>query len=263
MIKTIKTKGMHCSNCEKTIEKTALAADGVVSAKSNFAKEETTIKFNENKINLSMIIEAISNKGYKCSEVKGTKKEGKEDYYSLSLPSSKYILIAGSILFLLGLFWLMSYSFRFSLPEITPNMGFALIFVIGLLTSFHCVGMCGGFVLSYTTKGAIVKAQTKSKLLSHLKYGIGKTITYTMLGALFGLLGSFIVFTPSLKGVAALIAGAFLIIYGLNTANIFPWLRRLQFKGPKALDKINANAAKGNKSPFIMGSNFQCRVVLR
>ncbi len=256
MIKKIKTKGMHCTSCEKIIEKAALSVKGVKSAKSNFTNEETEIEFDENITNLDKIINAIKEKGYECADVCKIEKQIDDEYYSFSLPkvNPKYILIAGSILFLLGLFWIIKYSFSFNFPTITPGMGLAIIFTIGLLTSFHCVGMCGGFVLSYTTKEAMNKEQSKkSKFLSHLKYGSGKTITYVILGALFGLLGSFVAFTPKFKGIAALIAGLFLIIYGLNMINVFPWLRKLQFRGPKFLDRVNTDAVKEGKGPFAIG----------
>ncbi len=264
MIENIKTKGMHCPSCEKIIENAALSVDGVKSTKSNFASEETEIEFDENITNLDKISNAIKKKGYECvceKEEVNEKEVRSEDiqdenYYSFSLPkiNSKYMMIAGSILFLLGLFWIIKYSFSFNFPTITPGMGLAVIFIVGLLTSFHCIGMCGGFVLSYTTKEAMNKEQNKkSKFISHLKYGSGKTITYVILGALFGLLGSFVTFTPKFKGIAGLVAGAFLVIYGLNMINAFPWLRKLQYRGPKFLSKINASAVKGNKGPFTIG----------
>ncbi len=256
VIKTIKTKGMHCTSCEKIIENAALHVHGVNKATSNFSNEETTLEFDETKTNIETIKKAIDSKGYDCETVckdytQETYKD--EEYYSIPRINSRYFLIAGSLLFLLGLFWIIRYSLSFSLPEITPGMGLAIIFSVGFLTSFHCVGMCGGFVLSYTTKDAMDKSQTKSsRFISHLKYGTGKTITYVLLGALFGLLGSFIAFTPRFKGMAALIAGLFLIIYGLNMVNVFPWLRKLQWRGPKFLNNLNSNARK-NRSPFIIG----------
>jgi hypothetical protein len=30
------------------------------------------------------------------------------------------------------------------------NVGLGLIFIIGILASFHCVGMCGGFIMAYS-----------------------------------------------------------------------------------------------------------------
>ena len=277
----IKTKGMQCTSCEKIIQKAALKVDGVKSAKADYAMEETVIEFDEKRTDLNKVIQSISDEGYDCkiidvisekddrtngeSLIKNAHKSEKvakqsksadSDHYRIAIPrpNSKYLVVAGAILFLLGLFWIMSQSISFKLPEITPGIGLALIFAVGILTSFHCVGMCGGFVLSYTTKDAMDKGKDKrAKFISHLKYGTGKTITYTLLGALFGLLGSFIAFTPKLKGIAAILAGGFLILYGLNMINVFPWLRKLQFRGPKSLDKLNIKATKGHKGPFVIG----------
>ena len=109
------------------------------------------------------------------------------------------------------------------------------------------------FIIDSTKEAMDKNQKKKSKFASHLKYGAGKTITYVILGALFGLLGSFIAFTPKFKGMAGLIAGLFLIIYGLNMLNVFPWLRKLQWRGPKFLSGLNADAAKRNRGPFVIG----------
>lgn len=55
-------------------------------------------------------------------------------------------------------------------------------FLVGLLGSFHCIGMCGPI--------AIALPKTKNLVLSRLIYNFGRVITYSMLGLLFGLLGS-------------------------------------------------------------------------
>ena len=55
-------------------------------------------------------------------------------------------------------------------------------FLIGLLGSFHCIGMCGPIVLALP--------KPKKLMFSRLLYNSGRVITYSMLGLLFGLLGS-------------------------------------------------------------------------
>jgi uncharacterized protein len=57
-------------------------------------------------------------------------------------------------------------------------------FFLGLLGSFHCVGMCGPLALAlpYNTGSNFV--------LSRLVYNSGRIITYSMLGLLFGVLGA-------------------------------------------------------------------------
>lgn len=55
-------------------------------------------------------------------------------------------------------------------------------FLVGLLGSFHCIGMCGPI--------AIALPKTNNPVSSRLIYNFGRIITYSMLGLLFGLLGS-------------------------------------------------------------------------
>ncbi|MEN8248314.1 MAG: sulfite exporter TauE/SafE family protein [Bacteroidota bacterium] len=50
---------------------------------------------------------------------------------------------------------------------------------MGLLGSFHCVGMCGPIVLAVPGKS----------LLSKLSYNFGRTITYMIMGAIIGFVG--------------------------------------------------------------------------
>lgn len=59
----------------------------------------------------------------------------------------------------------------------------ALIF--GFFTSFHCIGMCGPIAIALPLK----KNNWFSRVISSLLYNFGRTITYGILGAIFGLLG--------------------------------------------------------------------------
>lgn len=55
-------------------------------------------------------------------------------------------------------------------------------FLIGLFGSFHCVGMCGPIALALP--------KSKKLLISRLLYNSGRVVTYSILGLLFGLVGS-------------------------------------------------------------------------
>ena len=104
------------------------------------------------------------------------------------------------------------------LPEVpawSRGMGYGLLFAAGLLTGFHCVGMCGGFVLSYSQ-------QDGERWRRHLTYALGKTLSYTVLGALCGLLGRAVALTPGLRGGVALVAGCALVLLGLRSLGIIP-----------------------------------------
>ncbi|MFW5762571.1 MAG: sulfite exporter TauE/SafE family protein [Cyclobacteriaceae bacterium] len=57
-------------------------------------------------------------------------------------------------------------------------------FTIGLLGSLHCIGMCGPIAL------ALPAGKDKSRFIAgRLLYNLGRIVTYSIIGALFGLLG--------------------------------------------------------------------------
>lgn len=60
-----------------------------------------------------------------------------------------------------------------------------LAFVIGLLGSFHCVGMCGPLAFSFPQQAE----STWLVVFKKISYNVGRAISYAFLGLLIGLLG--------------------------------------------------------------------------
>ncbi|WKN41134.1 sulfite exporter TauE/SafE family protein [Tunicatimonas pelagia] len=58
-------------------------------------------------------------------------------------------------------------------------------FAIGLLGSFHCLGMCGPIALALPVRDQA----SLRRWLGRLAYNLGRITTYAFLGGLFGLLG--------------------------------------------------------------------------
>ena len=93
------------------------------------------------------------------------------------------------------------------------------IFLIGLLGSMHCIGMCGGFVAMYSLK----KPSTRPVLPYHVLYNLGRITTYSLLGGILGDIGSFVAYAGEHRGIpgtALLIAGSFMVLMGLNIAGV-------------------------------------------
>jgi sulfite exporter TauE/SafE len=105
------------------------------------------------------------------------------------------------------------------------NTDYALVFITGLLGGFgHCVGMCGPIVAAFTLPG-----RESFRVAPHLLYHAGRVITYTFIGALMGLGGSFVNTAGKLAGLqngVALIAGFFMIVMGVGITGFFPRLSR-------------------------------------
>lgn len=62
--KKFKIAGMHCTSCAMTIDFDLEDLAGVTSAKTNYAKQECEIEFDEEIIKLEKILEQIEKTGY-------------------------------------------------------------------------------------------------------------------------------------------------------------------------------------------------------
>lgn len=65
--KKLKIEGMHCSSCAMNIDFDLEDIDGIKSAKTNYAKQESEIEYDEEKIELEVILEQIKKTGYSAS----------------------------------------------------------------------------------------------------------------------------------------------------------------------------------------------------
>jgi len=251
--KKIKVKGMHCKSCEETIERCVLKVNGVKTCKADCAKAMVRVSFDERKTDIEEIKKKIEEKGYECEGyisrdgfTRSFVKSGRKSYIKNT------ILIFALLTILFGGYQIAQGFAFFDLPTVGEPVSLVLLFGIGLLTGFHCVGMCGGFVMSYTTKNAM-NGKKDLHIPSHVKYGTGKLISYTAIGALFGLIGTIFVFTPLLRGTVSIFAGIFLILFGLNTLNVIPTLRRLSIPIPKAFTRFVIAKSDREHRPFVTG----------
>lgn len=96
-----------------------------------------------------------------------------------------------------------------------------LVFLIGVLGSAHCVGMCGGFVVALNAHGG-GSVHARQGL-----YFLGKTATYALFGALAGAAGAAVGLAFSgFQGILSLLLGLVLVAVGLSLCGV---LQRLGF----------------------------------
>ena len=91
------------------------------------------------------------------------------------------------------------------------------IITIAFLGSFsHCVGMCGGIVIAYSSTKIEDNWSRKRQAIAHILYSFGRVTTYVILGAMFGFLGGVAMFNNLANGTLLIIAGIFMILTGLS-----------------------------------------------
>ena len=96
-------------------------------------------------------------------------------------------------------------------PSAERGVGFGALFVIGLLTGVHCIGMCGGILL----------AQGNALL-----YNGGRLLSYTLMGAVFGALGKYISYDLQVRSMLLTVSGLLVVLIGLRMWGV-PFLRRI------------------------------------
>jgi sulfite exporter TauE/SafE len=162
----------------------------------------------------------------------------------------------------LGVFYLF--------PVADEQTALPVLFLTGLLTSVHCVSMCGGINISQCagagqTAATGTTAAASTRLLPSLAYNGGRVISYTLIGGAVGALGSAITPSGAFRGIVALAAAFFMLIMGLNMLGLFPALRNLMPRNPFPLRRLPAffysgidrtgtqNRAGPGKGPFVVG----------
>ena len=248
--------GMTCVNCEHRIEAKLLKKSGVISVKARYLDNTVNVTYHDEMVSLSEIRKEIESLDYK---VKKTSNRTDKSEPAVS-NRDKWLQI---LAIFVSLFVLIQVTNRFGLlnifsvfPEAEEGMTLSVLIVIGLLTSVHCVAMCGGINLSQCIPQSNGNNQAKGSemLLPSLKYNGGRVVSYTLIGGMVGALGSIISFSGYAKGIIAIAASLFMIIMGINMLNLFPQMRKFNPRMPKLFARWIGNEKSVNKNrPFYVG----------
>lgn len=231
--------GMHCSGCEKIIEDAVSKLPGITKIVVRYDRETAEIEFDADQLDLDTIQQCIEDSGY---QILHAHSRTLHHFINIGLFSFLLLLVGGVA------FWGKSLMPEI-LPQIHTRMSHAIIFGIGVLTGFHCIGMCGSFVIGYSKQ-----APTLAKsILAHFTYGVGKTASYALFGALFGFIGSAITITMNMRGIASLAASIFLLLYGLKMLGLVHGLRHLSIRLPRSFNKQLSNQLGKRRSPMLIG----------
>jgi sulfite exporter TauE/SafE/copper chaperone CopZ len=244
--------GMSCTSCQNRIEKKLRTLKGVLSASVDYAKGTAHVVYDDT-TNLDAIISSIESLDYKVARPgeKGDLRYERNNFIgALLLIFALYMFLNGS-----GGFWGDIFNF---FPQAEAGMGYWALFTIGLLTSVHCVAMCGGINLSQSLAGSEETPRVKRGLISlagvrpAFLYNMGRVVSYTAIGGIVGALGSVVSFSGAMKGIVQMAAGIFMVILGLNMLGMFGFLRVFAPRLPKFLTSRIEDKKRG-KGPLFVG----------
>jgi sulfite exporter TauE/SafE len=125
-------------------------------------------------------------------------------------------------------------------------------FIFGLISSFHCIGMCGPIAMMLP----VDKHNKAKKALQVTVYHLGRLTAYGTIGLIFGLLGKGF-FLAGIQQKLSILIGVIMIIVVLTPESIFA---KYNFSKPvyRLISRIKSNLGKhfrnkSYKSLFIIG----------
>ena len=188
---------MICRACEDAIADALLHTRGVISAQAHYWRSRVTITYDPDIVTEGTLRQVLTNAGYPP----GAHGMGGVvvDLISLALVGVLYWGLPKLLMLV-------------KVPALAENASLGLVFLVGLLTSTHCIGMCGGILLAQTTDAHGVTGRSKRGLIASAAYNGGRVVSYTAVGAVCGALGAVITYTPNIKSMVFTIAGALVLL---------------------------------------------------
>ncbi len=196
----LKIRGMICRSCVGEVEALLLHTRGVIRAKVSYLKGQAQLEYDPELVSLNDVQKRLAENGYES---------GDRGLSGLALDG---LCLALTLL----LTWLLLGGGRHSM-ELGDSAGFGAAFLLGLMTSPHCLGMCGGILLGNC-------AQSRSPALASLAYNGGRVLAYTAIGGIFGALGIVIAYNMSVKSMVFTMVGLAVSLIGLNLWGLLPGL---------------------------------------
>lgn len=246
--------GMTCVNCQNKIEKRLKHTKGIHRVTVSYNKGTAIIFYAPETISLQEIVSIIENLGYQVILDKRNQK-----------PTLTKVIFTLSIIAALYFALQMTGILNLLVPSqlADSKMGYGMLFVIGLLTSVHCIAMCGGINLSQCIPQAKPDAEADTGKLTAfypaLLYNLGRVVSYTAIGFVMGLLGFFlgggtqVGMSTFFQGILKIAAGIFMVVMGINMLGLFPELKKFTLRMPKSIARKIGKEKSKNSRPFIVG----------
>ena len=220
----VKIEGMHCSHCEDTIRESLLNIKNISQVDFDGFIACLTYK---GKLNKEKIIKAITDKNYI------TNNEYINDDIKIlkdNIKLKEFLLIALSIILLTFLIYkIFGFNIFNAIPTIDSSITYGMLFITGLLTSIHCISMCGAINLI-----AVVNSSSKRNLKRPILYNLGRVLSYTLLGGMAGFVGSVLSINEKISGIMILAASIIMFLMSLNMLGILK-LKKIQYLKYKKL----------------------------
>jgi len=243
---TFKIQGMSCSHCERAVQESIKNISGVKKISVSAAKGNAVVSGAG--ISVDAIYSAVKEAGYSVTdheESDVSEDDRRKKIYSMILQIIIGIGIALTVVIIMT-----SDVFNEFLPVIPNEASYGLLFLAGMLTSLHCVAMCGGINISQCMNNN--NFGKYSKIIPSLLYNSGRLTSYTVIGGILGFAGSVFNFSNEIKSAIMLVAGLFMVFLGLKMIGILNIFRYIPIKVPELIN-VSKMTSSFKYGPYVVG----------
>ncbi len=202
--------GMHCPHCDQAVLKAVNGLDGLTAAQADYRKGTLTAEWDSSVLSEKVLIEHVAEAGYTVKPQSGN-----------MTALQRLLRIVLMLAVLAGLFALLALtpvrSILSAFPVARAGMSLGALFVLGLMTSLHCVAMCGGINLAQSA-GAVQAGGKVSR--ANLLYNSGRLISYTVVGGIVGAIGSVFRLSLPVQAAIQIFAVIFMALMAFNLLDI-------------------------------------------
>lgn len=194
--------GMKCNSCEIAVEKEINKLQGIINIEADHNNSMIIVTYENELCDDDRIKLSIKNSGFSSS-------------------NNMLIKVIGLSIVVVSMFFLGNNPLTGSnTPFTNVESSFIMLLILGFFSSFHCIGMCGGILLTQTINKYENNYNKKSSFKIALLYNSGRVISYTIIGGIVGALGSIFSATTDIQNFIKFIAGVFMVISGLHMIGV-------------------------------------------
>ncbi len=246
---TLSVSGMHCAACEVLIEKKLSKMEGISSAKASLADKKVEVTYEGTKPDVESINTQLAEHGY-------TLEEKPDDRAKFTLHSVLSGVGISIILFIVYL--MLEDSHLLSRFTIDERSGIPAFFTLGVVASLStCAALVGGLLLALSKQWNELYGDSEKykRVLPFAMFNIGRLVSYALLGAALGYVGSFFAVSLQQTAILIMLVSILMVIIGLQMLGV-GWAKRIKLTVPRFISKYISNEQnfKGKYMPFVTGA---------